>query len=362
MRALFVIASLYCTSLWFYQRAQGSELIQTLLFSVLFMALLGFLRPLRERGPSALEARAWRWLALAWLCAAALVFTRVLNGLLLPLIVLLGAWCAAGERSWRELRAPRLAAALLVPPALILAGLGMVNHAKFGAFWLTGYHQWMPEMHLPNGRLADGLWGFLFSPRFSIFTHFPLLVFALVALRRFVERHRLDAIAMLSIFGTFLLVLSKIPTWHGEFSYGPRYLLPMLPVLSLPFLTFADGVIERFDTWRARAWRMAALATLGYSAYLQTEVNRLPFWIYYEARSALYVSSSFQTVDYFLYRHTALIAADLLRYRHDFDSLPFFPELKRNAPPQFIADYRRQIGAMIERGNLYWALPPGERK
>jgi hypothetical protein len=218
VRVLFVIASLYCTSLWFYQRAQGSELIQTLLFSVLFVALLGFLRPLRERGASALAARAWGWLALAWLCAAVLVFLRVANGLLLPLIVLLGAWFAAEGRSWRELRAARLAAALLVPPALILAGLGMVNHAKFGAFWLTGYHQWMPEMHLPNGRLADGLWGFLFSPRFSIFSHFPLLVFALVALRRFVERHRLEAVVMLSIAGTFLLVLSKIPTWHGEFS------------------------------------------------------------------------------------------------------------------------------------------------
>ena len=364
VRVVFVIAALYCTSLWFYQRAQGSELYQTLLFTALFPLLTGFLRALRERGPAGLGRRAWACLGAVWTVTALLLFTRVLYGLLIPLIVALTAWSATAGRPWREARggAAPLAAALLVPPLLMLAALGIVNQAKFGAPWLTGYHQWRVDLVSPTGRLADGLWGFLFSPRFSIFTHFPLLIFALVALRQFVERHRIDAVAMLSITATFMLVLSKFPTWHGEWSYGPRYLLPMLPVLSLPFLTFADGVIERLDTWRARAWGMAALAALAYSGYLQTAVNRLPFWIYYEARSVLHVSSSFQSVDYFLYRHTALIAADLLRYRHDLDSLPFFPELKRSAPPQFVADYRRGLGAMIERGNLYWALPPGERR
>ena len=70
VRVLFVIGALYCTALWFYQRAQSSEIYQTLLFTALFMALLGFLRPLKDHGPRGLDARAWRCLAAAWTCAA----------------------------------------------------------------------------------------------------------------------------------------------------------------------------------------------------------------------------------------------------------------------------------------------------
>jgi hypothetical protein len=363
LRVLFVVAALYCTSLWFYQRAQSSEIYQTLFFSALYLALLNFLRPLKERGPAGLDARAWRWLAAAWTCAALLVFIRVVNGLLLPLIVLLAVWCAASGRSWRELRgsAARLGAALLVPPALIVITLGVVNQVKFGSPWLTGYHQWSPETHLPIGRLADGVWGYLFAPRFSIFLYFPLLVFALFGLRRFAGRYRLDLAVMLTLFTVFFLVLARTPSWAGEWTYGPRYLLPMLPVLSLPFLAFADGVIERIATWRARAWAAAALACLAYSAYLQVQVNLLPFFIYYNAREALSASRSLDAIDYFLYRHTALIAQDLVRHRYAVEGLPYFAEMKRSGPPEFVVEYRRNLGAMLERGNLYWALPPGQR-
>jgi len=212
VRVLFVVGVLYCTSLWFYQRAQSSEIYQTLFFTALFIALTRFLRPLKEHGAAGLDARAWRSLGAVWTFAALLVFVRIVNGLLLPIIVVLATWCAAGGR-WGEMRKAgyRFWAALLVPPALIVLVLGIVNQVKFGAPWLTGYHQWRAETHLPTGRLADGLWGYLFSPRFSIFLYFPLLFFAAVGLPRFLARHRLDAIAMLSIFGAFLLLLSKTP-------------------------------------------------------------------------------------------------------------------------------------------------------
>ncbi|HEV7476613.1 MAG TPA: hypothetical protein VGO02_02640, partial [Burkholderiales bacterium] len=72
-------------------------------------------------------------------------------------------------------------------------------------------------------------------------------------------------------------------------------------------------------------------------------------------------SRSLDAIDYFLYRHTALIAQDLVRHRYDVEGLPYFAEMKRSGPPEFVAEYRRNLGAMLERGNLYWALPPGQR-
>jgi hypothetical protein len=136
----------------------------------------------------------------------------------------------------------------------------------------------------------------------------------------------------------------------------------MLPLLSLPFLAFADDLIDRVGTWRARAWAATALTALAYSGYLQTQVNLLPFWTYYHAREALFVSRSLDTIDYFLYHHPALIAEDLVRHRYNMDGLPYFAETKRYATPEFIEEYRNKLGAMLRRGNLYWALPPDQRR
>ncbi len=360
-RVMFVLGVMYCTSLWYYERAQSSELYHTLLFTALFMALVQFLQGLGERAPRGLDRRAWACLAAAWSCAALLVWTRVVYGLLLPLIVLLAAHALVRGRSWRELRAApgALVAALLVPPLLIVGLLGAVNHVKFGSPWLTGYHQWRPELVSPTWQLADALWGYLFSARFSIFLYFPVLAFGLLGWKRFAVRHRVAAEAMLAIFAVFLLFLATLPSWAGEWTYGPRYLLFMLPVLSLPFLVFADDVIERLGTWPARAWALVAFASLGYSAYLQVQVNRLPFFTYYNARIA---ARSPELIAYFYDRHVGLICADLVRHRANMDALPYFTELQRAEPPDFVSWYRAALTQYIARGNLYWALPPQERR
>ena len=355
VRVLFVVAALYCTSLWFYQRAQSSEIYQTLAFTALYASLLSFLGPLYERGPRGLDARAWRWLAAAAACAAALALIRPLHLLLLPIISLLAAWCAVNGRARSDLRAggAPLAAALLIPPVLIVAAAGIASYLKFGSAWSAG--------NLSDGRMFDGLWGLLFSPRFSVFLYFPLLIFALAGLRNFAERHRVDAVAMLSLFATYLVFVSSLPSWAGERTYGPRNLLPLLPALSLPFLTFADDVRDRIGAWRARAWAAAALACLLYSGHLQMQVNRLPFWTYYYAREAM-AARSIETIDYFLHRHTGAIADDLVRHRGNLDALPFVQAVRESAPPAFAADFRRRLSAMVERGNLYWALPRAERR
>lgn len=361
VRIVFVAGSMYCTFLWHYQRAQSSELYQVLLFTVLFLCLAPLLRGLGEAEARRIDRRAGIRFAVVWLCVLLLVLIRVVYGLLLPLIVLLATYEIVRARSWQGLRAspPGVAAAFLVPPIAILVLLAVVNWIKFGAPWLSGYHQWRPELVRPTGQVGEGLWGFLFSPRFSVFLYFPLLAFAILGLRRFATRYRVDAMAMLAIFGTFLLVLAAMPSWAGEWSYGPRYLLFLLPVLSLPFLSFADEVIERINSWRKRAWAFAALAVLGYSAHLQAQVNRLPFFTYYHARTAAMSPDSSR---YFFERHVGAICNDLIRHRENLEALPYFAEFKRAAAPEFVREYQAVIGGMLARGNLYWALPVDERR
>jgi hypothetical protein len=339
LRIAFVLATLYASALWFYLRAQSSELPQAALFAALFLCFMKYQRN-----------RAGGWLALTWLLAACLLFTRVSFGLLLPVIAVL---------AWRQER--RLTPMLIVPPILAVALLAYVNYAKFGSPLLTGYHAWRPEVTSLGGSLADGLWGFLFSPRFSLFLHYPLLILALLGARGFWRRHRADAVAMLAFFVPFLLLVSKLPLWAGEFGYGPRYLLFLAPVLSLPAVVFVEELVDAFGTWRARASAAAITACLAYSTYLQVQVNRLPFWTYYEARSALEVAYSDAAAEWFRDRHVGVISADLLRHRGNLAALPWFAEFQRKVGPEVSRQYARELGRLIDRGNWYWSLPAKAR-
>jgi hypothetical protein len=162
---------------------------------------------------------------------------------------------------------------------------------------------------------------------------------------------------MLAVFVPFLLLISKLPLWAGEFSYGPRYLLFLVPILSLPAVPFIDSLIDRIGTWRARAWAAVVVACLAYSSYLQVQVNRLGFWTYYEARAALEVAYSDAAAEWFRDRHVGVISADLLRHRGDLTALPWFPEFRRKVGPEIAQQYVRELGRLIDRGNWYWKRP-----
>ena len=344
VRVGFVLATLYASAMWFYLRAQTSELYQVLFFSALFLSLAHFLR-----------TRSWRWLAAAWLLVTALLLTRLAYALLLPVITV-AVYQAFKPRAWH---APRPATSAIfawavLPPGLAIALLAWVNEVKFGAPWLSGYHQWHTDAVAPSGRIADGLWGFLFAPRFSIFTHFPLLILALLAAREFWRRYRPDAVLMLALFVPLFLFISKIPVWSGEFTYGPRYIMFALPVLSLPAVLVADWVLDRLPAWRARAVAAVAIAVLAYSTYLQVQVNRLGFWMYYEARWALENAYTDTAAEYFRDHHVGVISADLLNHRDDLRGLPYFAEFRRKVSPEVAEGYVRELRKMIDRGNWYW--------
>jgi hypothetical protein len=155
-----------------------------------------------------------------------------------------------------------------------------------------------------------------------------------------------------------LLALAKMPSWAGEFAYGPRYLLFLLPILALPFLVFVDGLVDRARTWRARAWALLALSALGYSAYLQVQVNRLPFFTYYHARVA---AMSPDSSGYFFEHHVGTICSDLIQHADNLEALPYFPAFKRAAAPSFVDEYKAVIGGMIAHGNLYWVSQARQR-
>jgi hypothetical protein len=140
------------------------------------------------------------------------------------------AWVAGG-RSWRA--ALRFSVAL-VPAAIIVA---VYDTLRYGAPWRTGYF-----FATFNHPLGAGLYGLLLSPAAGLFIYVPLLPLALVGLFLAMRRLPLLASTALVLLAVRILVYAVWFGWSAYWVWGPRYLVPAMPVLAV-------GLIEVCRRW-----------------------------------------------------------------------------------------------------------------
>ena len=117
--------------------------------------------------------------------------------------------------------------------------LAAYQYACFGSPFLTSLEtsQNFTEKGLLFGvfRLPSraALWGLTFSEYRGLFFASPFLLLSFLGLRRM---KRSDAIVILAIAAIFFLAIAGFNGWHGGSAFGPRYLVPMVPLLALPLL------------------------------------------------------------------------------------------------------------------------------
>jgi hypothetical protein len=173
--------------------------------------------------------------------AAMMLLVRVNTAALLPALTGYLAW-----NSWRRRRDPvvmaRECAAFLIPVAVGLLATGLVNEWKWGAFGLRGvYAQTLPF----NTPLLLGLYGNLFSVGQSIFLFSPILFLAFVYFGPFLRRRPAESAAIFGMAAASLLLYSKVYLWHGQWAFGPRYLVHLVPLLLLPLGPWLEEVSPR---------------------------------------------------------------------------------------------------------------------
>jgi hypothetical protein len=160
----------------------------------------------------------------------------------------------APRRSWRW---PLLAF------ALALAAHAAYDVARFGTAFETGYGaQATPAAY--STPLWVGLYGLLLSSGKGVMWFAPalwLVPAGWAAMRAAAGRAKATALAVLLMSAVALLLYGRFQHWAGDGSFGPRYLVPVMP---------AAFLLVAFALERASAWRRAASAVLGAAGLLVT--------------------------------------------------------------------------------------------
>jgi hypothetical protein len=213
-----------------YARVPWSEMVQAVSFLGFFSA---FMRVLRDyRGKAVLVLGVW---------CGAIVNSKELFVLAVPGAFLLALWHHRDTLTRKEtLRCVGLG---LLGAAPFLVIQFIYNTIRTGSPFRTAYGTGAVSFVFGTETL-DGFLGLWASPGKSIFLYNPPLVFALFGIPLVVRRCRLWATALAVTAIPVVLVYGKFMFWSGDWCWGPRYLLFLVPLLLLPGVFLVDEAIK----------------------------------------------------------------------------------------------------------------------
>ena len=120
--------------------------------------------------------------------------------------------------------------------ALFLAGLGItvgtvsvcfVNWLRWGHPLDFGYHDATLRFSTP---WWQGTLGLFFSPGKSLFIYAPLLLVPLFGLIWLLRQRRAETVLALGLTVVYTAIASRWSGWSGDLCWGPRFLVPLIPV------------------------------------------------------------------------------------------------------------------------------------
>lgn len=229
---------------------------------------------------------------------------------------------------------------------------GVLNWVKFGNPLLTGYHLWKPEQHGLNGSLFDSLPQLLFSVQWGFVFVFPILGIAIPWIWRWVWMQPIAYGTILAIGIVYVVLLGLLPSWTGAWCYGPRYRLFILPYVALPAISALEWLRSR--TPAAVLTAVMIVCGLGYSTWLQFQVNRFPFFAYYYLGGAVSKSTESSSAEFFANHSYGWIEYTMWRHRENLDSLPWWQATKAAIPAAAATKFEERVRRVLGRSNFYF--------
>lgn len=227
--------------------------------------------------------------ALGGTALALAVLVKLTTLLILPWVLLLPD--ARGRPLWRT---PLLVCLTLGPSLTALTLYGLLNVLRFGDPFNTGYlARGSGGAEAVDGGSAGrvfslgfirspvtGLYGLLFSTGRGLLWYAPPILAAAWAYRSFYRQRRQVALTIGAVCLSWLVVHSFWIGWHGGWGWGPRYLLPVLPLALVPLA----------QCWLDRRARLAALRIVLVGVVVQLPGALVDFWQAGREARALYIA------------------------------------------------------------------------
>lgn len=204
-----------------YARSPYAEALQT--FSLLYL----YEKILEQK-----DEITYSGMALVGMSAGILFNTKLVYILLFPLgfiyLFYIHSFQSRPNNTRRLLSGLGVAALAFLPFLLLVL---FHNWVKTGSPLRTG---WYPgQRGVFSGDLWAGVFGLWLSPGKGLLWYAPPLFLGLVGLRRSLARWPAETVLALAIAATVTAFSAKYQVWHGGFCWGPRYLVPIVPLVLL---------------------------------------------------------------------------------------------------------------------------------
>ncbi len=189
------------------------------------------------------------------LAAGAAVLFRSTALIFLPVF---GVWFLIPRTKADWMTAVRNAALFSVGAIFMLLLLVVSNTWRYGSPTSFGYNQTASNLNaLPaGGPILTGIWGQWLSPGKSIFLYAPFVLLAIAGIVISVRRFPRELVLLIAIVVANTLMFARVRFWSGDWAWGPRYMIIVLPCLAVMCAPLVS----------TKPWRnaLAVLAGLGF--------------------------------------------------------------------------------------------------
>ncbi len=222
-----LLATALSSPLWAYVALDFSEPLQAALVAGAFAAAAwagrdpeGDSSKGKKKTETANGRRPLLLAATAGFLSGFALLSKTLLVFLLPAVLAALLGSAPGRGRVRRLVA---ACAGFAVPALLWLAFEIVRFGRpLASYPGEGFHH----------PVVDGLWRLLVGPNKGLVFYFPLVLLSLWGAFSLLRTRRTSVVPALAFSGALLLAASAWWAWDGTFGWGPRLLLPAIPLLA----------------------------------------------------------------------------------------------------------------------------------
>ncbi|MDD2336675.1 MAG: hypothetical protein PHD01_08860 [Geobacteraceae bacterium] len=275
IRSSFFTSLLYgfATLAWRFSKDPGDHALET--FFILFSVYCTYLYSVK---------RLARWILFSGILLGIACVVRPTSLLVLPslfLMLFIVYWNGNNfnETARKIARDCFLFSLTFLPFALINL---WYNYYRFGSIFESGYTLMAARSgvsYFSNTSILEGLKGFLISPGKGFFYYSPVAILFFFTIRSFFKRNTAVAACFVCLIITYIAFFSKYIYWHGDRTWGPRYIFLITPYLIIPI----TDIYTNQTVFKKHAWRSILSLLIVSSMLIQVvsvSVNTENYFIY----------------------------------------------------------------------------------